>query len=154
MFKTEIYDNLDPDEVVAMGAALQADSLAGNQSNLLLLDVTPLSLGIETVGGLMDTIIPRNSKVPSSVAKSYTTSVDGQANLKVSVYQGERDLVEHNRKLGEFILKGIPPMPAGIPKIKVHFIIDADGIIKIKACLLYTSPSPRDATLSRMPSSA
>ena len=133
LFKTEIYDNLDPDEVVAMGAALQADSLAGNQSNLLLLDVTPLSLGIETVGGLMDTIIPRNSKVPSSVAKSYTTSVDGQANLKVSVYQGERDLVEHNRKLGEFILKGIPPMPAGIPKIKVHFIIDADGIIKIKA---------------------
>ena len=133
LFEAEIYDDINPDEVVAMGAALQADSLAGNQSDLLLLDVTPLSLGIETVGGLMDTIIPRNSKVPASVAKSYTTSVDGQVNLKVAVYQGERDLVEHNRQLGEFILKGIPPMPAGIPKIKVHFIIDADGIIKIKA---------------------
>ena len=133
LFNVEIYNDIDPDEVVAMGAALQADSLAGNQSDLLLLDVTPLSLGIETVGGLMDTVIPRNSKVPASVAKSYTTSVDGQANLKVAVFQGERDLVEHNRKLGEFILKGIPPMPAGIPKIKVHFVIDADGIIKIKA---------------------
>ncbi len=133
LFNVEIYNEIDPDEVVAMGAALQADSLAGNQSDLLLLDVTPLSLGIETVGGLMDTVIPRNSKVPASVAKSYTTSVDGQANLKVAVFQGERDLVEHNRKLGEFILKGIPPMPAGIPKIKVHFVIDADGIIKIKA---------------------
>ncbi len=133
LFSGEIYNDIDPDEVVAMGAALQADSLAGNQNDLLLLDVTPLSLGIETVGGLMDTVIPRNSKVPASVAKSYTTSVDGQANLKVAVYQGERDLVEHNRKLGEFILKGIPPMPAGIPKIKVHFVIDADGIIKIKA---------------------
>ena len=133
LFNCEIYDDIDPDEVVAMGAALQADSLAGNQSDMLLLDVTPLSLGIETVGGLMDTIIPRNSKVPSSIAKSYTTSVDGQANLRVAVFQGERDLVEHNRLLGEFILKGIPPMPAGIPKIKVHFIIDADGIIKIKA---------------------
>ena len=132
-FKKPIYDDINPDEVVARGAALQADNLTGQGGNLLLLDVTPLSLGIETVGGLMDTVLPRNSKVPASVAKSYTTSVDGQANLKVAVFQGERELVEHNRKLGEFILKGIPPMPAGIPKIKVQFVVDADGIVRIKA---------------------
>jgi len=132
-FKKPIYDDINPDEVVARGAALQADNLTGQGGNLLLLDVTPLSLGIETVGGLMDTVLPRNSKVPASVAKSYTTSVDGQANLKVAVFQGERELVEHNRKLGEFILKGIPPMPAGIPKIKVQFVVDADGIMRIKA---------------------
>ena len=99
----------------------------------MLLDVTPLSLGIETVGGLMDTIIPRNSKVPNKVGRQYTTSVDGQKNLKVAVYQGERDLVNDNRKLGEFILKGIPPMPAGLPKIEIQFILNADGILKVKA---------------------
>lgn len=133
LFGKPIYDSINPDEVIAMGAAIQADMLAGNNADLLLIDVTPLSLGIETVGGLMDTILPRNSKVPSSVARSYTTSVDGQKNLKVAVYQGERELVEHNRKLGEFVLADIPPMPAGIPKILVQFIIDADGILKVKA---------------------
>ena len=132
-FGCEVFDKLDPDEVVALGAAIQADILAGNQKDLLLLDVTPLSLGIETVGGLMDVIIPRNSKVPSSVGRRYTTSVDGQRNLKISVYQGERDLVAHNRKLGEFILKGIPPMPAGLPKIEIQFMLNADGILRIKA---------------------
>ena len=132
-FGKEPYDKLNPDEVVALGAAIQADVLAGNQTNVLLLDVTPLSLGIETVGGLMDAIIPRNTKVPSKAGRQYTTSVDGQANLKIAVYQGERDLVEHNRKLGEFILKGIPPMPAGLPKIDIQFILNADGILKVKA---------------------
>ncbi len=132
-FKLEVNDDLDPDEVVALGAAIQADVLAGNQKNVLLLDVTPLSLGIETVGGLMDTIVPRNSKIPSKVGRQYTTSIDGQKNLRISVFQGERDLVEHNRKLGEFILKGIPPMPAGLPKIEIHFILNADGILKVKA---------------------
>lgn len=132
-FQKEVNDDLNPDEVVALGAAIQADVLAGNQKNVLLLDVTPLSLGIETVGGLMDTIIPRNSKIPSKVGRQYTTSVDGQKNLRISVFQGERDLVEHNRKLGEFILKGIPPMPAGLPKIEIHFILNADGILKVKA---------------------
>lgn len=128
-----INDSVNPDEVVALGAAVQADILAGNNKEILLLDITPLSLGIETVGGLMDVIIPRNSKVPTALARSYTTSIDGQKNLKVAVYQGERDLVSDNRKLGEFIVKGIPPMPAGIPKIEIQFMLNADGILKVKA---------------------
>ena len=126
-------DSMNPDEVVALGAAIQADILAGNRKDILLLDVTPLSLGIETVGGLMDAIIPRNSKVPCRVGRQYTTSVDGQKNLRISVYQGERDMVENNRKLGEFLLKNIPPMVAGLPKIEVYFILDADGILTVRA---------------------
>ncbi|MBV6439056.1 MAG: Chaperone protein HscA [Saprospiraceae bacterium] len=133
LFQKPVFDSLDPDEVVALGAAIQADILAGNQKDLLLLDVTPLSLGIETVGGLMDVIIPRNSKIPTKAGRQYTTSVDGQKNLKISVFQGERDLVEHNRKLGEFILRGIPPMPAGLPKIDIQFILNADGILFVRA---------------------
>jgi molecular chaperone HscA len=132
-FQKPVFDDLDPDEVVALGAAIQADILAGNQKDLLLLDVTPLSLGIETVGGLMDVIIPRNSKIPTKAGRQYTTSVDGQKNLKISVFQGERDLVEHNRKLGEFILRDIPPMPAGLPKIDIQFILNADGILFVRA---------------------
>ena len=132
-FGKAVYDRINPDEVVALGAAVQADVLAGNQKDVLLLDVTPLSLGIETVGGLMDVIIPRNNKVPSKAGRQYTTSVDGQANLKIAVYQGERDLVENNRKLGEFVLRGIPPMPAGLPKIDIQFVLDADGILKVRA---------------------
>ncbi|MEZ4956027.1 MAG: Fe-S protein assembly chaperone HscA [Saprospiraceae bacterium] len=132
-FGKNVFDQINPDEVVALGAAIQADVLAGNQKDVLLLDITPLSLGIETMGGLMDVIIPRNSKVPIKAGRQYTTSVDGQKNLKIAVFQGERDLVQHNRKLGEFILKDIPPMPAGLPKIEIHFIINADGILKVKA---------------------
>ncbi len=132
-FNKKVNDHLDPDQVVALGAAVQADILAGNRKDMLLLDITPLSLGIETIGGLMDTIIPRNSKVPSRAGRQYTTSVDGQSNLKVAVYQGERDLVQDNRKLGEFILKGIPPMSAGMPKIDIQFILDADGILRVRA---------------------
>lgn len=132
-FGKDLHDNLDPDEVVALGAAVQADILAGNQKDILLIDVTPLSLGIETVGGLMDVLIPRNTKIPFSAGRQYTTSVDGQKNLKIAVFQGERDLVEHNRKLGEFVLKGIPPMPAGLPKIDIRFMLNADGILKVKA---------------------
>ncbi|MEL6142479.1 MAG: Hsp70 family protein [Bacteroidota bacterium] len=132
-FGQVVNDRLDPDQVVALGAAIQADVLAGNQKDVLLLDITPLSLGIETVGGLMDVIIPRNSKVPTKVGRKYTTSVDGQKNLKVAVYQGERDMVQDNRKLGEFILRDIPPMPAGIPQIEIQFYLDADGILRVKA---------------------
>ena len=132
-FQKEVNNDLNPDEVVALGAAVQADVLAGNNKDILLLDVTPLSLGIETVGGLMDTIIARNTKVPIKAGRQYTTSVDGQTNLKVAVYQGERDLVADNRKLGEFVLRGIPPMAAGIPKIEIHFLLNADGILKVRA---------------------
>ncbi len=131
--KEQLHNELNPDEVVALGAAIEADILAGNRKDLLLLDVTPLSLGIETVGGLMDTIIPRNSKIPQKAGRQYTTSVDGQANLKIAVFQGERELVKDNRKLGEFILNNIPAMPAGFPKIDIQFLLNADGILKVNA---------------------
>jgi len=132
-FGKAVDDSINPDEVVALGAAIQADILAGKNKDILLLDVTPLSLGIETVGGLMDVIIPRNSKIPVKAGRQYTTSVDGQVKLKVAAYQGERDLVKDNRKLGEFVLMGIPPMPAGLPKIEIHFLLNADGILKVRA---------------------
>ncbi|MDQ2793396.1 MAG: Fe-S protein assembly chaperone HscA [Bacteroidota bacterium] len=126
-------NSLNPDEVVALGAAIQADILAGNRRDVLLLDVTPLTLGIETLGGLMDPIIPRNSKIPTKAGRQYTTSVDGQVNLKIGVYQGERDLVSQNRKLGEFTLTGLPAMPAGLPKVDVNFLLNADGILQVEA---------------------
>lgn len=132
-FNREPHDQINPDEVVALGAAIQADILAGNRSDILLLDVTPLSLGIETMGGLMDVIIPRNAKVPTKAGRQYTTSVDGQVNMKISVYQGERDLVQENRKLAEFDLKGIPAMPAGLPKVDINFLLNADGILTVQA---------------------
>lgn len=132
-FQKPINDFLNPDEVVALGAAIQADILAGNRTDLLLLDITALSLGIETLGGLMDVIISRNSKIPLQLAHNYTTSKDGQKNLKISVYQGEREMVENNIKLAEFILSDLPPMAAGLPKIEVKFSMDADGILSVKA---------------------
>ncbi|MGI4884748.1 MAG: Fe-S protein assembly chaperone HscA [Janthinobacterium lividum] len=126
-------NSLNPDEVVALGAAIQADILAGNRRDVLLLDVTPLTLGIETLGGLLDPIIPRNSKIPTKAGRQYTTSIDGQVNLKIGVYQGERDLVSQNRKLGEFVLTGLPAMPAGLPKVDVNFLLNADGILQVEA---------------------
>lgn len=128
-----INDEINPDEVVALGAAIEADILAGNRTDMLLLDVTPLSLGIETLGGLMDVLIPRNNKIPTKLKKEYTTSVDGQVNLAVNVYQGEREMVADNRKLGQFILQGIPAMPAGMPKVAMTFMLNADGILQVSA---------------------
>lgn len=132
-FGRPLHDTLNPDEVVALGAAVQADILAGNNKDFLLLDITPLSLGIETMGGLMDVLIPRNSKIPAKAARQYTTQKDGQAGMKIGVFQGERDLVGDNRKLAEFNLTGIPGMPAGLPKVEVSFLINADGILTVAA---------------------
>ena len=132
-FNRPVHDELNPDEVVALGAAIQADILAGNNKELLLLDITPLSLGIETMGGLMDVLIPRNSKIPTKVGRQYTTQKDGQSGIRISVFQGERDLVKDNRKLGAFNLIGIPGMPAGMPKVEVSFLINADGILQVRA---------------------
>jgi len=132
-FGRKVHDDLNPDEVVALGAAVQADILAGNNKDFLLLDITPLSLGIETMGGLMDVLIPRNTKIPSKAGRQYTTQKDGQNGMRISVFQGERDLVKNNRKLAEFNLSGIPAMPAGFAKVEVSFLINADGILKVKA---------------------
>lgn len=132
-FGKPVNDSINPDEVVALGAAVQADILAGNNKDFLLLDITPLSLGIETMGGLMEVLVPRNSKVPTQVGRQYTTHVDGQSSMRISVYQGERDLVKDNRKLAEFNLRSIPGMPAGLPKVDIQFLLNADGILVVKA---------------------
>jgi molecular chaperone HscA len=133
LFGKPVHDSLNPDEVVALGAAVQADILAGNNKDFLLLDITPLSLGLETMGGLMDVLIPRNSKIPTKAGRQYTTQKDGQSGMRISVYQGERDLVKDNRKLAEFNLTGIPAMPAGLPKVEVSFLVNADGILVVTA---------------------
>lgn len=132
-FEKKLNDTVDPDEVVALGAAIQADILAGNTTGTLLLDITPLSLGLETMGGLMDVLLPRNSKIPAKASRQYTTYKDGQSGMKISVYQGERDMVKDNRRLAEFNLTGIPGMPAGMPKVEISFLINADGILVVNA---------------------
>lgn len=132
-FGQPVNNSVNPDEVVALGAAIQADILAGNNRETLLLDITPLSLGIETMGGLMDVLIPRNAKIPAKAARQYTTQKDGQGSMRIAVFQGERDLVKDNRKLAEFNLTGISGMPAGLPKVEISFLINADGILVVKA---------------------
>ncbi|MBM3432400.1 MAG: heat-shock protein Hsp70 [Bacteroidetes bacterium] len=132
-FGLAVNDRINPDEVVAIGAALQAAQLNGTELGHLLLDVTPLSLGIETAGGLMDVLLPRNSKIPLSISRQYTTQRDGQTSIQISVYQGERDLIEFNRKLASFQVSGIPAMPAGLPKLTIRFQIDANGLLKVEA---------------------
>jgi len=136
LFHREPHTDLNPDEVVALGAAVQANILGGGSEateNMLLLDVTPLSLGIEVAGGVTDKIILRNSTIPASATQFYTTQVDGQTNVAIHVLQGERELAKDCRSLARFDLKGVPPMAAGIPRVEVKFLIDANGILHVSA---------------------
>ncbi len=132
-FGREPHKGINPDEVVAIGAALQGAVLSGEVKDILLLDVTPLSLGVETLGGVFDVVIPRNTTVPTRKTKIYTTAEDNQTSVLIKVYQGERPIASENRLLGQFELSGIPPAPRGVPQIEVTFDIDADGILHVSA---------------------
>jgi Fe-S protein assembly chaperone HscA len=138
LFDKTPHSQLNPDEVVALGAAVQAHILAGGITRMLLLDVTPLSLGIETLGGIVSVLISRNTTVPTSAREMFTTSVDGQTVVDMHVVQGERELAKDCRSLARFELRGIDPMPAGMPKIEVTFLIDANGILQVQAKELRT----------------
>ena len=152
LFQRKPHTDLNPDEVVALGAAVQANILSGGSEateNMLLLDVTPLSLGIEVAGGVTDKIILRNSTIPASATQHYTTQVDGQSNVAIHVLQGERELAKDCRSLARFDLKGIPPMPAGLPRVEVRFLIDANGILHVTA---REQRSGKEAEISVQPS--
>ena len=138
LFGRKPHADLNPDEVVAIGAAVQADILVSGRREMLLLDVTPLSLGIETMGGVVSKIILRNSTIPASGGEMFTTFVDNQTAVDIHILQGEREMVPDNRSLGRFKLRGIPPMPAGLPRIQVRFQIDANGILSVSAHELRT----------------
>jgi molecular chaperone DnaK len=133
LFQREPHKGVNPDEVVAIGAAVQAGVLAGDVKDLLLLDVTPLSLGIETMGGVMTTLIPRNTTIPTRKSEIFSTASDNQTSVEVHVLQGERSLARDNRTLGKFHLVGLPPAPRGVPQIEVTFDIDANGIVNVSA---------------------
>lgn len=129
----EPNQTVNPDEVVAVGAAIQAGVLSGEVKDILLLDVTPLSLGVETLGGVMTKIIPRNTTIPTKKSETFSTAVDGQTNVEIHVLQGERELANDNKDLGTFRLDGVPPAPRGVPQIEVTFDIDANGILNVAA---------------------
>ncbi|MFP4498740.1 MAG: molecular chaperone DnaK, partial [Vulcanimicrobiota bacterium] len=133
MFGKEPSREIDPDKVVAMGAAIQGAILAGEVKDIVLLDVTSLSLGIETVGGVFTTLIERNTQIPCSKSRIFTTAADGQTVVEVHVLQGEREIASHNKSLGRFELRNIPPAPRGVPQIEVTFEIDANGIVNVSA---------------------
>jgi len=139
LFGREPHKGVNPDEVVAIGAAIQAGVLSGDVKDLLLLDVTPLSLGIETMGGVMTTLIPRNTTIPTRKSETFSTASDSQPSVEVHVLQGERSLARDNRTLGKFHLDGLPPAPRGVPQIDVTFDIDANGIVNVSAKDLGTS---------------
>jgi molecular chaperone DnaK (HSP70) len=132
-FGLEPYTAINPDEVVALGAAVQAGILSGAVKGALLLDVIPLSLGVETVGGAVAKIVFKNSTVPARATEMFSTSVDGQTSIKLHVLQGEREMAADCRSLGTFHLRGIPPMPAGIPQLEVEFLVDANGVLNVAA---------------------
>merc|ERR1712010_116095 len=125
--------SVNPDEVVAIGASIQAGIITGEIKDILLLDVTPLSLGVETLGGVMTTIISRNTTIPVKKSETFSTAVDNQPNVEIHVLQGEREMAKDNKSLGNFRLDGIPNAPRGIPKIEVDFDIDVDGLLSVKA---------------------
>ncbi len=133
LFGKEPHKGVNPDEVVAVGAAIQAGVLAGEVKDLLLLDVTPLSLGIETMGGIMTPLIQRNTTIPTRKSEVFSTAADNQTSVEVHVLQGERPLARDNRTLGRFHLIGLPPAPRGVPQIEVTFDIDANGIVNVSA---------------------
>lgn len=133
IFGREPSKGVNPDEAVAIGASIQGGVLAGNVTDILLLDVTPLSLGIETLGGIMTKLISRNTTIPTKKSQIFSTAADGQTAIEVKIYQGERELVRDNKLLGNFNLVGIPPAPKGVPQIEITFDIDADGIVHVNA---------------------